>query len=57
MSMIRLLIEGGTPLDAIQRYAPMCNRDTFVIVNVSPSTTLTANKSERISYYSDVDTI
>lgn len=44
ISTTRLLIEGGTPLDAIQRYAPIWRRDTFEIVKFSPSTTFTVNK-------------
>lgn len=44
MSIMRLLIDGGTPFEAMHKYAPMCSRDTFEIVKVSPSTTLTDKK-------------
>lgn len=35
-------MEGGTPFDATQRYAAIWRRLTFVIDNISPSTTFTA---------------
>lgn len=34
---IRLLTDTGTPFDAIQRYAPICNLLTLLIVMLSPS--------------------
>lgn len=42
MSIIRLLTEGGTPLEAMHKYDPICERVTFVIVKLAPSTLLTA---------------
>jgi hypothetical protein len=38
ISMILLLTVGGTPLDAMQRYAPICSRFTLVMLNTEPST-------------------
>lgn len=38
-SLIRRLTETGTPLEAMQRYAPPCRRETFVMVIDSPSYT------------------
>lgn len=38
ISIILLLTVGGTPLDAMQRYAPMCSRFTLVMLNTAPST-------------------
>lgn len=40
----RLLMEGGTPLEAMHKYAPMCKRDTLDIVKFSPSTTFTVKE-------------
>lgn len=37
----RLLIDGGTPLEATHRYAAICSRLTLVMCSNSPSTTLT----------------
>lgn len=45
MSMMRLLTDGGTPLEAMQRYGPMCNRFTLLILNTLPSTVATANNN------------
>ena len=35
--MILLLTDGGTPLEAMQRYGPMCSLFTLVMLNVLPS--------------------
>lgn len=35
--MTLLLTVGGTPLEAMHKYAPMCNRFTRGIVKVGPS--------------------
>lgn len=52
MSEIRLLTDGGTPFDAIHKYAPMCNRFTLVIFNKGPSTLETArNVTKKNSLY------
>lgn len=48
MSEIRLLTDGGTPFDAIHKYAPMCNRFTLVIFNKGPSTLETARNEMKI---------
>lgn len=40
-------MEGGTPFDATQRYAAIWRRLTFVIDNISPSTTFTAMCEEK----------
>ena len=37
MSMILLLTVGGTPLVAMQKYAPICSRFTLVMLNTGPS--------------------
>lgn len=42
MSIILLLTVGGTPLEAMQRYAPMWSRFTLVMFNVDPLTLDTA---------------
>jgi hypothetical protein len=41
MSMIRLLTDGGIPLDAMHRYAPMCERFTFDTFSQGPFTAIT----------------
>lgn len=45
MTVIRLLTEGGTPLLAIQRYAPMCNLLIRVMLNTEPSTVATERQT------------
>lgn len=47
-SMTRLLTEGGTPLLAMQRYAPMCSRDTFTRCSTAPFTDESIKKSINI---------
>lgn len=42
MRTIRLLTVGGTPLEAMQRYGPMCRRVTRVISSSGPSMLATA---------------
>ena len=37
MSMIRLLTDGGTPLEAMHKYGPMCSRFTRVMLKTLPS--------------------
>jgi hypothetical protein len=46
MSMILLLTVGGTPLDAMQRYAPICSRFTLVMLNTEPSTLVAAMETK-----------
>jgi len=46
MSMILLLTVGGTPFDAMHRYAPICRRFTLVMLNTGPSTLATESMSE-----------
>ena len=41
LSMMRLLSEGGIPLEAMQRYAPICRRDTRGSSRTSPSSEVT----------------
>lgn len=45
MSMILLLTVGGTPFDAMHRYAPICRRLTLVMLKTGPSTLVTEIKS------------
>jgi hypothetical protein len=45
MSVILLLTVGGTPFDAMHRYAPICRRFTLVMLNTGPSTLVTESKS------------
>lgn len=42
----RLLTDGGTPLEAMQRYPPMSVRCTWFRTSRSPSTTFTAVRSK-----------
>lgn len=44
VSIILLLTEGGTPLEAMQRYGPMWSRLTRDMLNVAPSTLVAGNK-------------
>jgi hypothetical protein len=36
MRLTRLLTDGGMPLEAMHKYAPMCSRFTLEIVNGDP---------------------
>lgn len=45
MSMIRLLTVGGTPFDAMHKYAPMCSLLTRVMLNTEPSTVATETRT------------
>lgn len=47
INIIRLLTVGGTPFEAIHRYAPMCNRFTRDMVNVGPSTLITFHENRQ----------
>lgn len=48
-SISRLLTVGGTPLDAMQRYAPISDRVTFDKTNDSPSTAVSVtNKNNNV---------
>lgn len=56
MSAILLLTLGGTPLDAMQRYDPMCKRFTLLMLKFGPSTVDTekAKKSLEFDYNSNL---
>lgn len=41
MSMILLLTVGGTPLEAMHKYAPICNLFTLDMFKVEPSAVVT----------------
>lgn len=44
--MILLLTEGGTPFAAMQRYAPISDRVTFVRFTTSPSSEITKTNNK-----------
>lgn len=50
MSIILLLTVGGTPLDAMHRYAPICKRLTRVMLNTEPSMLVTENHINHLCY-------
>lgn len=45
---MRLLTDGGIPLDAMHKYAPMCKRLTLDTFNHGPLTVTTENKNSII---------
>lgn len=51
INITRLLTVGGTPFEAMQRYALICNLFTRDMVNVGPSTlkTIKINKEKSIN--------
>jgi hypothetical protein len=48
MSMILLLTVGGTPFDAMHRYAPICRRLTLVMLKTDPSTLDAAMEKQHV---------
>jgi len=46
LTVILLLTEGGTLLEAMQRYAPISERAIFVNLSSLPSTTASANQNK-----------
>jgi hypothetical protein len=46
--MILLLSVGGTPFDAMHRYAPICRRFTLVMLNTEPSTLVAAMEKQHV---------
>lgn len=46
--VILLLTEGGTPLLAMHKYAPICSRLTLTIVNMLPIPELSIEEAETI---------
>jgi hypothetical protein len=45
---MRLLTDGGTPLAAMHKYAPISDLVTLVNDNISPSTDCTKNETDTI---------
>lgn len=55
--MILLLTDGGTPLEAMQRYGPMCSLFTLVMLNVLPSMEGAGTEKKNINQHQTTSSI